>query len=158
MDEVSDGARLEDGAGGAPLASATPSVPLAAPAVFDEAGLGEEPEIPPFVKAYFMHMWVEALYSVPQNQNPNPNWSSPLLDPVDGRVWCTDCHVSGQINFENIPKQRLPLTDQYESDHEFMADLMRKWVARLNSEEYGARAKLSGPVTCLTCHETNPDP
>ena len=114
--------------------------------------------MPPFVKAFFMHTWVEALYSVPANNNPNPDWTSPLLDPVNDRVWCTDCHISGQVNFENIPKQRLPLTDVYENDHEFMADLMRKWVARLNSDEYFAKAKLSGPVDCLTCHATHPDP
>jgi hypothetical protein len=53
---------------------------------------------------------------------------------------------------------RLPVTDQYEKDREFMADLMKKWVGRLNSDEYFAKAKLSGPVTCLTCHETNPAP
>ena len=105
-----------------------------------------------------MHTWVEALYSDPANQNPNPNWSSPLIDAVDGRVWCTDCHISGQINFANIPKQRIPMVDVLESDHEFMADLMRKWVARLNSDDYFAKAKLTGTVTCLTCHETHPDP
>ena len=156
MEEVPDGERLEDAA---PPAPAT-GTPLAMPDVFGEAeveGFGED-EAPPFVKAYFMHLWVEALYSVPANRNPNPAWSSPLTDPVNGRVWCTDCHVSGQVNFQNIPKQRVPLVDQYENDHEFMADLMRKWVARLNSEEFGARAKLSGPVTCLTCHATDPDP
>ena len=155
MENVSTGERLED----APPLVAEVESPLALPAVFDEAsGVGEEDDAPPFVKAYFMHTWVEALYSIPANQNPNPNWSSPLLDAENGRVWCTDCHVSGQVNFENIPKQRLPMVDQYEADREFMADLMRKWVARLNSDEYGARAKLRGTVTCLTCHETNPAP
>ncbi len=151
--------------GGNPLAIA----PEAAPEVAGEApqvaggameGLeaGMDDEVPPFVKAYFMHMWVEALYSPPQNNNPNPDWESPLADPVNGRVWCTDCHVSGQVNFENIPKQRMPMTDVYENDHEFMADLMRKWVERLNSDEYFASAKLARPVDCLTCHATHPDP
>ena len=122
-----------------------------------EADAGER-EVLPFVKAYFMHTWVEALYSVPANKNPNPDWTSPLIDPVGNRVWCTDCHVSGQVNFENIPKRRDPMVDELENDLEFMADLMTKWVARLNSREYGARAKLTGTVTCLTCHETNPAP
>jgi hypothetical protein len=150
MEKVSTGERLGDSPGPAGAVQ----TPIATPV----PGEGAEPEVPPFVKAYFMHMWVEALYSVPANQNPNPDWTSPLLDPVNGRVWCTDCHVSGQVNFENIPKMRVPLVDEYERDHEFMADLMRKWVARLNSDEYGARAKLSTTVTCLTCHETNPAP
>jgi hypothetical protein len=119
---------------------------------------GGEMEVPPFVKAFFMHTWVEALYSTPQNQNPNPTWASPLADPVNGRVWCTDCHTSGQVDFEKIPKMRLPITAQYENNHEFMADLMKKWVARLNSDEFLAKAKLKAPVTCLTCHETNPAP
>ena len=39
---------------------------------------------------------------------------------------------------------------------DFMVGLMKKWVARLNSDEFGAKAKLKGTVTCLTCHATNP--
>jgi hypothetical protein len=125
--------------------------PLAMP-----GGAEEEREVPPFVKAYFMHTWVEALYSIPQNKNPNPKWESPLADPINGRVWCTDCHVSGQIDFERIPKMRVPLVEEFEKDKEFMVALMKKWVARLNSDQYGAKAKLKKPVTCLTCHATNP--
>lgn len=160
MEEVSSGERLTD----APLDARVPAAPLATPAALDDVVFPaamevEEGDAPPVVKAFFMHTWVEALYSAPTaNRNPNPDWVSPLLDPVDGRVWCTDCHVSGQIDFANIPKQRVPLVDEFESDPEFMAGLMRKWVARLNSDEYGARAKLSGPVTCLTCHATDPAP
>jgi hypothetical protein len=153
MENVSGGARLED----APPPSPEPQAPMAGPPAAAAAVEGEM-EVPPFVKAYFMHMWVEALYSPPANQNPNPDWSSPLLDPVNGRVWCTDCHVSGQVDFENIPKMRVPLVEEYEQDREFMADLMRKWVARLNSGEYFASAKLREPVTCLTCHATDPAP
>ncbi len=147
MEAVSTGERLED----APAAVASADPPFA-PSADDEA------EAPPFVKAFFMHTWVEALYSVPANENPNPEWVSPLLDPVDGRVVCTDCHVSGQVDFSRIPKQRLPMVDDFEDDHEFMAELMKKWVGRLNSTEFGASAKLTGSVNCLTCHETNPDP
>lgn len=148
VEVVRDGEMLEDSP---PPAASANGNPLATPA-------GAELDVPPFVKAYFMHLFVEALYSPPQNKNPKPDWSSPLLDPEDGRVWCTDCHVSGQIDFENIPKQKLPMTDQFENNHEFMADLMRHWVERLNSDEFFAKAKLKEPVTCLTCHETNPDP
>ena len=128
------------------------AAPLAAP-----DGAGGQPQIPPFVKAYFMHAWVEALYSTPANKNPNPNWQSPLKDPVNGRVWCTDCHTSGQIDFSKIPKMRSPMVDDLEKDKQFMADLMKKWVARLNSDEFGAKSKLNAPVTCLTCHATNPE-
>ena len=151
IERISDGPRLED--------APQPELPLTSPFAGPEfSAAGEEDDAPPFVKAFFMHTWVEALYSIPANLNPNPDWSSPLVDPVNGRVWCTDCHVSGQVNFENIPKQRLPLVDRFENDPEFMADLMRRWVGRLNSDEFGARAKLTGTVTCLTCHETNPAP
>jgi hypothetical protein len=133
-----------------------------APAAGSEAGPFQagamDDKVPPFVKAFFMHTWVEALYSPPQNNNPNPKWTSPLADPVNGRVWCTDCHVSGQVDFQRIPKMRMPMTEQFENDKAFMADLMKKWVARLNSDEFFAKAKLKGPVTCLTCHETNPAP
>jgi hypothetical protein len=151
METVSNGETLSDSP---KAASKAPNAhPLATP------GAGEgEVKVPPFVKAYFMHQFVEALYSKPQNFNPNPNWKSPLADPENGRVWCTDCHKSADVDFARIPKQKTPMNDQYEKDKVFMADLMKKWVARLNSEEYDAKAKLKQPVTCLTCHETNPAP
>jgi hypothetical protein len=146
---VNSGERLGD----SPKPAADPNAaPLAR-----AAAAANEPDIPPVVKAYFMHMWVEALYSPPQNKNPNPNWESPLKDPVNGRVWCTDCHTSGDIDFSKIPKMRTPMVDQLESDKMFMADLMKKWVGRLNSDDFGAKPKLKGTVTCLTCHATNPE-
>jgi hypothetical protein len=148
VEMVNSGERLED----SPKAAADSGAPLA------RAGsTGDEPKIPPFVKAYFMHMWVEALYSTPQNKHPNPSWQSPLKDPENGRVWCTDCHTSGQIDFSKIPKMRNPMVDDLEKDKTFMVGLMKKWVARLNSDEFGAKPKLKGQVTCLTCHATNPE-
>jgi hypothetical protein len=149
IEVVNSGEKLED----SPKPAADPSAtPLA------RANAGEdEPKIPPFVKAFFMHTWVEALYSTPQNKHPNPNWQSPLKDPENGRVWCTDCHVSGQIDFSKIPKMRNPMVDDLEKDKTFMVGLMKKWVARLNSDEFKAKAKLKGSVTCLTCHATNPE-
>jgi len=118
-----------------------------------------EVKVPPFVKAYFMQHFVAALYSKPQNFNPNPNWSSPLKDPESGRVWCTDCHKGAQLNFANMPQiEKNPMIEQLEKNKTFMADLMRKWVARLNSDEFDAKPKLKQQVNCLTCHETNPAP
>src|SRR5262245_7852155 len=151
IEVVNSGERLED--------SPKPAVdPNAAPLARVSANEnGDEPKIPPFVKAYFMHMWVEALYSTPQNKHPNPNWQSPLKDPENGRVWCTDCHTSGQVDFSKIPKVRNPMVDGFEKDKEFMVGLMKKWVARLNTDEFKAKAKLKGTVTCLTCHATNPE-
>jgi hypothetical protein len=148
LEVAKGGERLED----SPRPVVDPNERPLAKAV-DETG---EKKIPPFAKAYFMHMWVEALYSTPKNKNPNPKWESPLKDPVNGRVWCTDCHTSGQIDFEKIPKMRTPFNDDLEKDKEFMVGLMKKWVARLNSDEFHAKEKLKGPVTCLTCHATNP--
>lgn len=147
---VSSGERLEN----SPKPTADSAAPLARPG---DAGAADQKQIPPFVKAYFMHMWVEALYSKPQNKHPNPNWQSPLKDPENNRVWCTDCHMSKDIDFSKIPKMRNPMVDDLEKDKDFMAGLMKKWVARLNSDEFGAKAKLKGPVTCLTCHATNPE-
>jgi hypothetical protein len=147
---VNSGERLEDSP--KPKADAN-AAPLARPG----ASSANQKEVPPFVKAYFMHMWVEALYSTPQNKHPNPNWKSPLKDPENGRVWCTDCHMSKDIDFSKIPKMRNPMVDDLEKDKDFMAGLMKKWVVRLNSDEFGAKAKLKGPVTCLTCHATNPE-
>jgi len=129
-----------------PLARADGAAPM--------AGMGDGP--PPFVKAYFMHNFVEALYSTPKNFNPNPKWESPLKDPEKGRVWCTDCHVNTNIDFSRIPFDRTPMVDQWEKNKVFMAGLMKKWVTRLNSDEFGAKGKLKKEVTCLTCHETNP--
>ena len=146
---VNSGERLEDSAKPAPDSNA-------APLARSEAS-SDVKDIPPFVKAYFLHMWVEALYSPPQNKHPNPSWQSPLKDPENGRVWCTDCHMSKDIDFSKIPKMRNPMVDDLEKDKTFMAGLMKKWVARLNSDEFGAKGKLKGPVTCLTCHATNPE-
>jgi len=150
IEVVGSGERLEDSP--KPTVDEKAAAPLARPGTADE-----EPKIPPFVKAYFMHMWVEALYSTPQNKHPNPNWQSPLKDPVNGRVWCTDCHTSGRVDFSKIPKMRSPMVEDFEKDKEFMVGLMKKWVARLNSDEFGAKAKLKGTVTCLTCHASNPE-
>jgi hypothetical protein len=127
--------------------------PLAA--AVNEGGM----QIPPFVKAYFMQHFVAALYSTPQNFNPNPKWASPLKDPENGRVWCTDCHKDAQLDFAKMPTiEKNPMIAQVEKNKAFMADLMRKWVARLNSDQFDAKAKLKHPVDCLTCHETNPAP
>ena len=151
---VGGGERLED----APPIKVDPAArPLAGAAPDLAAGAipGMEGKVPPFIKVFFMHQFVEALYSVPKNQHPNPKWESPLKDPANGRVWCTDCH-GDKFDFAKMPKQRLPQVDALEKDHEFMVDLMTKWVARLNSDEFKAKAKLKGPVKCLTCHETDP--
>ena len=120
------------------------------------AGMAGMGDVPPMVKAYFMHNFVEALYSKPKNFNPNPRWDSPLKDPEKGRVWCTDCHISGTIDFGKIPKQRTEMVDRFEKDKVYMVGLMKKWVARLNNDEFLAKGKLKREVTCLTCHETNP--
>lgn len=149
---VNSGERLENAP--KPAVDASAPAPLSRPG---DAAASDQTQIPPFVKAYFMHMWVEALYSTPQNKHPNPNWKSPLKDPENGRVWCTDCHMSKDIDFSKIPKMRSPMVDDLEKDKDFMAGLMKKWVARLNSDEFGAKEKLKGPVTCLTCHATNPE-
>jgi hypothetical protein len=148
MEVVNSGETLES----SPKPAAGPNArPLAAAA---DAG---EVEVPPFVKAYFMHTWVESLYTPPPNKNPNPNWESPLKDPVNGRVWCTDCHVNTDIDFSKIPKMKTPQVEELENNKQFMAGLMKKWVQRLNADQFGAKAKLKGPVTCLTCHATNPE-
>ena len=149
IEVVNSGERLED----SPKPVADPN---AAPLARTE-GAAEMTKVPPFVKAYFMHMWVEALYGTPGNKHPNPNWQSPLKDLANGRVWCTDCHKSGQIDFAKIQKIRSPMVEDLEKDKEFMVGLMKKWVARLNSDEFDAKAKLKGQVTCLTCHATNPE-
>jgi hypothetical protein len=149
---VSTGERLEDAP---PIDVAPSALPADAAAEAFNQIPGMEGRVPPFVKVFFMHQFVEALYSVPQNQHPNPKWESPLKDPVNGRVWCTDCH-GDQFNFANMKKERFPMVDALEKDHEFMVELMTKWVGRLNSDEFRAKAKLKRPVECLTCHQKDP--
>lgn len=151
---VNTGERLEDAAPIKVDPNARPLAGAASPVSGEEIP-GMEGRVPPFVKVFFMHQFVEALYSVPKNQRPNPKWQSPLKDPENGRVWCTDCH-GDQFDFTKMPKQRLPLNDVLEKDHEFMVELMTKWVGRLNSDEFRAKAKLKGPVQCTTCHEKDP--
>ena len=155
VERVSGGERLEDAPPIKVDPDARPLATPAAPQLTGDAIPGMEGKIPPFVKVFFMHQFVEALYSVPKNKHPNPKWESPLKDPDNGRVWCTDCH-GDKFNFAAMPKQRLPQNDVLEKDHEFMVDLMTKWVARLNSDEFGAKKKLKGTVQCLTCHERDP--
>ena len=151
---VSTGERFEDAP---PIAVDPEARPLAgaAPALTTDQIPGMEGKVPPFIKVFFMHQFVEALYSVPKNKHPNPQWESPLKDPINGRVWCTDCH-GDKFDFAKMPKQRFPQVDSLEKDHEFMVDLMTKWVGRLNSDEFRAKAKLKGTVQCTTCHETDP--
>ena len=152
---VGGGERLEDAPPINVDPEARPLAGAAAPELPGDAIPGMEGRVPPFLKVFFMHQFVEALYSVPKNQHPNPNWESPLKDPVNGRVWCTDCH-GDQFDFAKMPKQRLPGVDELEKDHEFMVELMTKWVGRLNSDEFRAKAKLKKKVECLTCHATDP--
>jgi hypothetical protein len=135
--------------------NAKPLAGAAVPVGGEELPPAMQGKVPPFVKVFFMHQFVEALYSVPKNRHPNPKWQSPLKDPENGRVWCTDCH-GDKFNFAAMPKQRFPQVDALEKDHEFMVELMTKWVARLNSDEFRAKAKLKEPVQCTTCHETDP--
>lgn len=155
VERVSGGERLEDAPPIKVDPDARPLATPAAPQLTGDAIPGMEGKIPPFVKVFFMHQFVEALYSVPKNKHPNPKWESPLKDPDNGRVWCTDCH-GDKFNFAAMPKQRFSQNDVLEKDHEFMVDLMTKWVERLNSDKFGAKMKLKGPVQCLTCHETDP--
>ena len=152
---VSGGERLEDAPPINVDPEARPLAGAAAPELPGDAIPGMEGRVPPFLKVFFMHQFVEALYSVPKNQHPNPNWESPLKDPVNGRVWCTDCH-GDQFDFAKMPKQRLPGVDELEKDHEFMVELMTKWVGRLNSDEFRAKAKLKKRAECTTCHATDP--
>jgi hypothetical protein len=55
-----------------------------------------------------------------------------------------------------MPSQRHPETAELEKNHEFMVELMTKWVGRLNSDEFRAKAKLKEEVKCTTCHAKDP--
>jgi hypothetical protein len=153
-DDVSNGTTLEN----APKPSAADNPKPFADAPEDGGGAprGMRDIEKTFAKAFFMHTFVEALYSIPKNKAPNPNWTSPLADPEKGRVWCTDCHDPNKADVSRVPRERTAKVDELEQDHEFMVELMTKWVGRLNSGEFGAKAKLKQPVTCTTCHAKDP--
>src|SRR6188768_573455 len=98
MERVSSGETLENSPMPVPTRQ-TPRTPppFAMPGMPGKQANGQ-PEIPPIAKAFFMHTWVEALYSLPKNKHPKPGWVSPLKDPENGRVWCTDCHFDPTID------------------------------------------------------------
>ena len=147
--DVRDGLTLAD----APKPVADNAKPLAgAPG----AGRGMPDIEKTMAKAYFMHKFVDALYSVPKNPDPNPKWSSPLKDPDKGRVVCADCHDSRKMDMSRIPAERTAKAEELEKDHEFMVELMTKWVGRLNSGDFDAKGKLKQTVACTTCHATDP--
>src|SRR5262245_53690669 len=58
----------------------------------------------------------------------------------DGRV----CIIG-----ENGTQQHLIVSIPVQPDGRGAHGGVKKWVARLNSDEFGAKAKLKGPVTCL---------
>jgi len=106
-------------------------------------------------KAYFMQHFVAALTSKPSNNNPNPQWNSPLKDPSAGKVSCGDCHTKADMS--GLPPQEdSPAIEKLHANKEFMVDLMQKWVTKLNNPEFGAKAKLKQEVTCTTCHAKDP--
>ena len=150
IQKVDSGERLED----APPIAAAPALPELTEEDIASRMTGA-PERMPIYKVFFMHRFIEALYSVPKNSQPNPDWKSPLKDPVNDRVWCTDCHRP-DFDFANMPSMRHPETAALEQNHEFMVELMTKWVGRLNSDEFRAKAKLKEEVKCTTCHAKDP--
>jgi hypothetical protein len=99
-----------------------------------------------------MHMPAEALRTRPKQQS-EPKLGPTAKGPVNGRV------VHGRHTIlrwiSEIPNRR-QWNEELENNHEFMVDLMTKWVGRLNSDEFGAKAKLKQPVTCTTCHASDP--
>lgn len=105
-------------------------------------------------KAHFMKKFVAALVATPQNRKPNPEWRSPLKDPSQP-VSCADCHDPRVLNIEGM-KAADPgseAVEPFRKDPAFMIPLMKKWVERLNVR-HGER--LTGIVTCTTCHEEDP--
>ena len=105
-------------------------------------------------KSHFMKKFVAALVSKPRNNNPNPDWASPLKEGAPP-IQCADCHDPSKYNIDGM-KQMDPgaeAVDEFRQSKEFMVGLMTKWVARLN-KRHGARLKEK--VTCTTCHATDP--
>ncbi|MFQ5844603.1 MAG: hypothetical protein ACE5JG_06390 [Planctomycetota bacterium] len=106
--------------------------------------------------AYFMTTFLRALRERPTtNREPARDWSPLLRDPAGRQPRCSTCHTEPAVRGMDhlVDADPLPRPARYAADHEFMVDLMQKWVSKLNRR---ARRHLRKAVTCTDCHETDP--
>ena len=102
-----------------------------------------------------MTSFVKALREKPTNKNAASNWK-PLLKPEAGQsMLCATCHgETGKAMEANLPRFKdFPRPAKYADNKAFMAHLMERWVKRVNRD---LSDLLVQPVTCLSCHETDP--
>ena len=101
-----------------------------------------------------MIRFVKALKERPTNQNPAANWKPLLKDPTTPAMLCSLCHVdTGKAMEQNLARFDRPPPKEFSQNKAFMANLMERWVHRLNRE---AKTYLVKAVVCLDCHDTDP--
>jgi len=101
-----------------------------------------------------MIKFVRALKEPPANENPAPGWKPLLKDPGTSSMLCATCH--GQIGAsmeKNLAALEGPPSAEAQENHQFMVNLMERWVRELNKR---AKEQLVKAVVCTDCHEVDP--
>jgi len=115
---------------------------------------GEDGAREQIAKVHFMKKFVAALTQVPDNSGPQTEYR-PLLKEGAEPISCRDCHTSSTIDFERM-KQLDPgeeAVEPFRNRRMWMIQLMTAWVGRLNQLHAD---RLTGEVTCTSCHEIDP--
>jgi hypothetical protein len=101
-----------------------------------------------------MVRFVKALKERPTNRNPAANWKPLLKDPSTPSMLCSVCHGNpGKRMEQTVARSDTPPLKEYAQNKAFMANLMERWVERLNRE---AKPYLVKAVVCLDCHDSDP--
>jgi hypothetical protein len=102
-----------------------------------------------------MVSFVKALREKPVNKNPAASWK-PLLKPEAGEsMLCATCHgeKTGKALENNLSRYDLSRPAKYADNQAFMVHLMERWMKRANRALGKVLVK---PLTCLSCHDTDP--
>ena len=106
--------------------------------------------------AYLMTTFLRALREAPlTNKEPARDWTPLLRDPGLRLPLCSTCHTEPNIRALDrlADAPALPRPAFLVDDHDFMVDLMQRWVSKLNRN---AGKYLASAVSCVDCHERDP--
>jgi len=118
------------------------------------AGGGADRGASSAAKSHFMKKFVKALTEPPENKWANGKYK-PLLKDASNPLACANCHDPEKYNVEGM-KAMDPghhKVQRFRENPNFMVQLMRKWVARLNQLHAD---KLTKRVECADCHAIDP--
>ena len=106
--------------------------------------------------AYLMTAFLRALREAPlTNKEPARDWTPLLRDPGLRQPLCSTCHAEPNIRALDrlADAPALPRPALLVDDHDFMVELMQRWVSKLNRN---AGKYLDSAVSCVDCHERDP--